>query len=118
MKAFVEHQVVRGLGLKSMVILPIDNGSLLISVPYDPDNIYFGHLFAGDEWNPNTPTPDDGLAEIILPDFLGNELAANYKNGGRISMETANHLRELVIYHSSHNTSVQQTLEQIRQNDL
>jgi len=124
MRAFVEHQVIRGLGQKSMIILPINNGSLIISVPYNQDNIYFGHLFAEDEWSSSAPKPEDGFKEIILPDFLAEQLYANYTNRNRIDCETSGHLKELVMAHKNAPpkanivASVQQTLEQIRSCDL
>ena len=128
MKASILHEMGYITCKKGLIFLPLGTtGWVIVSVLYQGNRAWFGDITYHTTWVKDMPTSNGCLAEIGLPDDLGATLMANHSKGHFLGGETINRLRELVLAHRQAmptyqaavaENSLQQTLEQIRQNDL
>jgi len=130
MKIFVEHELPRGLGKKSVATIFLGddvsqadyNNTFLVSVSYDDNTVWLNDSFIGD-----IPI-EEGLEKITLPDDLANALSEQltHRTINGLSQNVKQRLRKLVLTHrqalttprtAAAENNLRQTLEQIQQCD-
>lgn len=114
-KALVKHLVSSGHGHLSLVALSEGKSSLLVTVPHEGAEIFRGEPEEGRTWLPGIPGDKDGFHQIEFPDEMARSIATLLAANERISgVGIVGLFRSDVIQDYNR----QQTLEQIRQNDL